>query len=104
MITTTTAVDALALALAAARRDGIEVRSIKDLLCDACGDAVALRAGYCHACADELAAHHDATATAHAAATVEALTVLSPDAVDFDGARWCVGDDEGEALARGIRC
>jgi len=92
MITTTTAVDALALALAAARRDGIEVRSIKDLLCDGCGVAVALRAGYCHACADSLNDHYDATREAHAMST------------DDDGARFCVGDDEGECAARGIRC
>ena len=58
-MTTDTVVNALSLALAAARRDGITVRSIKDLLCDGCGVAVALRAGYCHACADGLNEHYD---------------------------------------------
>lgn len=95
----------LAAALALANAEGREARSIKDLLCDACGEGVALRAGgFCHACADCLAAHHDATAEAHAAAMVATLDAMPADATDFDGARWCVGDDEGEALARGIRC
>ena len=69
MITTTTALDALSAALAVARRNGREVRSIKDLLCDACGVAVALRGDYCHACADSLDNHYDATAEAHSMST-----------------------------------
>ena len=66
MITATTAVDALSLALAAARRDGIEVRSIKDLLCDGCGVAVGMVHGLCHRCNDEMALHFDARAAEHA--------------------------------------
>lgn len=51
----------LAAALAFARSEGREVRSIKDLLCDACGEGVALRSGaLCHRCADEMTAHYDA--------------------------------------------
>lgn len=61
MSTTHTAAAALDNALALARLEGRPVRSIKDLLCDACGEAVALRAGgYCHRCADDLTAHYDA--------------------------------------------
>lgn len=71
MITATTAVDALALALAAARRDGIEVRSIKDLLCDGCGTAVALVHGLCHRCNDEMRAHYIARDTFAADAATE---------------------------------
>ena len=63
MITNDTAALALALALDAARREGRPVRSVKDLLCDGCGVAVALRDGYCHACADDMAAHYDAAHT-----------------------------------------
>lgn len=95
----------IAAALALATSEGREVRSIKDLLCDACGEAVALApGGFCHACAACLAAHHDETAAAHAAAVVATLDAMPADAADFDGARYCVGDDEGECLARGIRC
>ena len=91
MITTTTALDALSAALAVARRNGREVRSIKDLLCDACGVAVALRGDYCHACADSLNDHYDATAAAHSMST------------DDDGARYGCGDAEGENYLSGIR-
>lgn len=91
MITTTTALDALSAALAVARRNGREVRSIKDLLCDACGVAVALRGDYCHACADSLNDHYDATADAHSMST------------DDDGARFGFGDAEGENYLSGIR-
>lgn len=102
-----TTVNALDTALRIARAEGRTVRSIKDLLCDACGEAVALApGGFCHACAACLAAHHDATAEAHAAAMVDLLNALPADAeaLDNDPARWCVGDDEGELLARGVRC
>jgi hypothetical protein len=105
--TSNTAVTALDAALSLARAEGRAVRSIKDLLCDACGEAVALApGGFCHACAACLAAHHDETAQAHAAAVVATLDTMPADAasMDDDGARWCVGDDEGELLARGIRC
>lgn len=97
----------LAVALALAKSEGRTVRSVKDLLCDGCAEAVALApGGFCHACAACLAAHHDETAQAHAAAVVATLDTMPADAVsmDDDGARWCVGDDEGEMIARGIRC
>lgn len=91
MITTTTALDALSAALAVARRNGREVRSIKDLLCDACGVAVALRGDYCHACADGLNTHYADTAAAHSMST------------DDDGVRFGCGDAEGENYLAGIR-
>jgi len=98
MVTTDTAVTALAAALAVARAEGREVRSLKDLLCDCCGDAVALCAGgYCHACTAEMNLHAEARADENHAAVVEGQS-------GEDLARWCVGDDEGELLARGIRC
>ena len=59
-MTSDTAATALALALAAARAEGREVRSIKDLLCDGCGEAAAMREGLCHRCADEMTAHYAA--------------------------------------------
>jgi len=90
-MTTDTAITALSLALAAARRDGIAVRSIKDLLCDGCGVAVALRAGYCHACADGLNVHYIDTAAAHSMST------------DDDGVRFGCGDAEGENYLAGLR-
>ena len=61
MVSTDTAIDALAAALKLARAEGREVRGMKSLLCDACGEGVALRAGgFCHRCADELNAVYDA--------------------------------------------
>lgn len=96
MVTTDTAVDALSAALNLARAEGRIVHSMKDLLCDACGEGAALRAGgFCHRCADEMGVHHAARAEADAAAMLELLD---------DPARFLVGDDEGELLARGIRC
>lgn len=93
-----TTVNALDTALRIARAEGRTVRSIKDLLCDACGDAAALApGGYCHACAAELAAHYDTTREAHSMAAAD-------EAGSVDLSRWCVGDDEGELVARGIRC
>lgn len=69
MVTTTTAIDALTAALALARAEGREVRGMKSLLCDACGEGVAVRAGgYCHRCADEMTEHFDARAAEHSAA------------------------------------
>jgi len=91
-MTTDTVVNALSLALAAARRDGIAVRSIKDLLCDGCGVAVALRAGYCHACADGLNEHYDARA--RAAGDVDGF------ALDCAAAH---GDAEGSNHLAGLR-
>jgi len=61
MVTTDTAIDALSAALALARAEGREIRGMKSLLCDACGEAVALRAGgFCHRCADEMNSVYDA--------------------------------------------
>lgn len=57
---------------------GIAPRSIKDLLCDACGRAEAVRDGYCAACRADIEQHLDG------------------------GAAYFVGDDEGELLARGV--
>ena len=93
MISTTTALDALSAALVVARRNGREVRSIKDLLCDACGVAVALRGDYCHACADEMNAMHDATREAHA------LALLSQEEPDGFAAQCSAAYDDAEGAA-----
>ena len=62
-------INPLAAALSLAKSEGREVRSIKDLLCDACGEGVALRAGgFCHRCADEMTSIFDARAAEHAPA------------------------------------
>lgn len=53
----------ITLALDAARREGRPVHSIKDLLCDGCGTAVALVHGLCHRCNDDVAARYDAART-----------------------------------------
>lgn len=57
---------------------GTAPRSIKDLLCDACGRAEATREGYCDACRVDLEAA-------------------------IDGRRFYFGDDEGELFLVGIR-
>lgn len=63
----------LAAAFALATAEGRTARSIKDLLCDACGEGVALRSGgFCHRCADEMNTHYDATREAHAMSTDDA--------------------------------
>lgn len=61
--------NALAAAHATALREGRTIRSIKDLLCDACGVALATRDAYCAACNAGLAEHYDATAAAHSMST-----------------------------------
>ena len=93
MSTTHTAAAALDTALALARLEGRPVRSIKDLLCDACGDAVALRSGgYCHRCADDLTAHYDARrAAADDGAAYLALSYDDPEA-----AAWAAGMHPGK--------
>ena len=66
-------INPLAAALSLAKSEGREVRSIKDLLCDACGEGVALRAGgFCHRCADEMTSIFDARAAEHAPAIAAA--------------------------------
>ncbi len=61
MVSTDTAIDALSAALALARAEGREVHSMRDLLCVACGEGAALRAGgLCCRCGDEMSAHYDA--------------------------------------------
>ncbi len=51
----------LAAALALAKSEGRPVRSVKDLLCDGCGEGVALRAGgLCCRCSDEMNSVYDA--------------------------------------------
>ncbi len=94
MITTATAVDALALALAAARRDGIEVRSIKDLMCDGCSVAVAMVHGYCFACSAELSQVFDARAAEHA-------PYIAAEQGEPDGfaAACCAAYDDAEGAA-----
>jgi hypothetical protein len=94
MITTTTAVNALALALAAARRDGIEVRSIKDLMCDGCGVAVGMVHGLCHRCNDEMALHYDTRAAEHA--PVIAAAQGEPDGFAL---ACCAAYDDAEGVA-----
>ena len=66
-MTETAAALALSLALDAARREGRPVHSIKDLLCDGCGVAVARVYGLCHRCNDDMAAHCDSAVTLDAA-------------------------------------
>lgn len=93
-MTTDTAVNALSLALSAARAEGRTVRSIKDLLCDACGAAAAMREGLCHRCNDEAAAHY-------AARSAEVLPAVMLSQVEPDGfALDCAAAyDDAEAAA-----
>jgi hypothetical protein len=67
MITDTAHAIGITLALDAARREGRPVRSVKDLLCDGCGVAIARVDGLCCACNDDMAAHCDAAVTLDAA-------------------------------------
>lgn len=98
MVTTETAIDALAAALTLARAEGREVRGMKSLLCDACGEGVALRAGgYCHRCADEMAQVFDARAAEHA--PYIAAEQGEPDGFALHCAAQC---DEGAAWAAGM--
>jgi hypothetical protein len=112
-MTTDTAVNALSLALAAARRDGIEVRSIKDLLCDGCGTAVALVHGLCHRCNDEMREHYSARDTFPADDSADDPATLpfvvfdgeGPGA-EWGGAEHCAAahdDPEGANYLAGIR-
>jgi len=82
---------ALATAHATALREGRTVRRIKDLLCDACGVALATRAAYCAACDAEFSTHYADTAAAHSMST------------DDDGVRFGCGNAEGENFLAGIR-
>jgi len=100
MVTTTTAIDALSLALALARAEGREVRGMKSLLCDACGEGVGVRAGgYCHRCADEMEQVFDARATEHA-------PFIAAEQGEPDGfAAHCAAaydDAEGAAMLAGL--
>lgn len=97
-MTPETAASALSLAHAAALREGREVRSIKDLLCDACGVAVALRDGLCIACSDSLSAHYDATTAQHSASTDD----TGADGFALHCAAAC-DDAEGSNFLAGIR-
>lgn len=101
MVTTETAIDALAAALTLARAEGREVRGMKSLLCDACGEGVALRAGgFCHRCADEMEQVFDARAAEHA--PYIAAEQGEPDGFALHCAAAC-DDAEGSNYIAGIR-
>jgi len=96
-VTTETAVSALAAALAVARAEGRPVRSMRDLLCDACGEGVALRPdGLCCRCDDERREHYDATAADHCMSLAELDAMRDP----ADGAEYLAAQyDDAEAAA-----
>jgi len=95
MVTTETAIDALTAALALARAEGREVRGMKSLLCDACCEGVAVRAGgFCHRCADEMSQVFDARAAEHAPAIMAEQG--EPDGFAF---ACCAAYDDGEGAA-----
>lgn len=71
---------ALATAFAVALREGRNIRSVKDLCCDAGCNAFAARGGLCLRC--------DAEVNAHFAETIEAHSMSTDD----DGARFGFGD------------
>lgn len=99
MVTTVTALDALSLALAVARSERREVHSLKDLLCDACGCGVAVRAGgYCHRCADEMDEQFAARAAEHHPAVVDGQ---SDEGAEYIAAMY--DDAETASYLAGIR-
>ena len=90
MITDTAHNLGITLALDAARREGRPVHSIKDLLCDGCGVAVARVYGLCHRCNDDVAAQCD-----------DAVTLDAADGFALHCAAQ-YSDDEGVALVAGL--
>ena len=63
------------------------------VLCDGCGEYEATRDGLCMRCDDDVREFLDRGYD-------EPWSMLGA----LDGARYYVGDDEGELLARGVRC
>lgn len=99
-MTLDTATNALALAHAAALREGREVRSIRDLICIGCGVAVALRGDLCIACDGDVANHYDTKRAGETAEDFAALDAALSAAAEHTAASY--DDPEGAAMLAGL--